>query len=1416
MSEFWSKINITESNMLKYRIGLDVGPGSVGWAVLEYEIIDGKWYFKRIVKDGSRIIPMDTSAMNNYMTGQSVTRTADRRKKRSIRTMYHRSEDRRCRLLRVLSLMDFLPTHYKEHVNKYGKFTVFPEPLLAWKQTEGKRLSFIFEKSYQEMLAEIGTKHPELVASGKLVPHNWTIYYLRKKALEQPISRQELAWILLQANQKRGYNSSRAADADTGDADKTKAKSKEMTVFKEVKLATEMTIKESGKTVGAYIYEQILLNPDVKVKGALVQTIDRPYYRKEIQQILEFQSQFLPELKSKELLTRCADHLYPTNEAHRERLKKKSLIHLLVDDILYYQRPLKTKKSLIADCPMESYVVKDRETGEEKKYSAKCIARSNPLFQEFRIWQIASNLCVYRKELEEDVDVTNELFPAGDFQEQFFAFSQMEDLFNAKKSPTANAVQKRSTLTEADFLQKFCKIKKNLVGNYKWNYPSDTVLKLNETRSIILAALLKSHVPARGLLDILSSKHKGVTLEELIWNILYSQDDPSACEKSLRKLLGGFHLEHADEMAIALAQSKPFANDYGSFSAKAIKKMLPLMRTGKYWSAETISAEVKERIEHVLTGEVDSQLTDLVREKFPRDIYRTLEDFSGVPLWRVSYLVYGRHSEARECFHWKNPDDITEYIKRFKQHSLHNPIVETAVLETLRVCRDLMKEFAVSQIHLEVARDLNASAKERKRMSEISNRNAKRRLRAIAMIRMIRDTNNKKLKCACAIPESPTQIEKMIIYEDQVLGTKREGLSEDETALLKKMQYFSRISTEGNDKGDTNKKDVVTSKDIEQYLLWINESYVSPYTGEPIQLSELFTEKYEIEHILPRSKWSDNSLHNKVLAEKAVNGEKSDLTGLEFIRKQGGKIINLGENRFVTVRSEAAYQSWVEEYLGYDRMKQKNLLMLSVPSTFTSRNLNETRYISRMLSHLLSNLVRDEEDDFQTVSKNLLVIQGGITSRLKIDWGLHAVWNELMLPRFERMNQLQKSHEFIEVTPKGHRIPAVPLENRETFELKRIDHRHHALDAIIIASTERAVVQYLNTKNALEEQVGGGNYYALRNSVCRRKENDEIGDRWIVKKPTENQKFTDFCDQVKQALQNCQVSFKYELRTVLMKRDPKSKKRFPGVCMQLHDEKIFGEIQLQEGCEKAIAYVIRRPVDESFNERIIESVSNKGVRQILRNHLRSSQNAKDAFGPEGLKRMNSNLQNLNGGSCHKPIYRVRVCQKMGQQAIGFSEFAKMKFAKAASGTNLYMAIYEGTERNQKRGEVIVRKFKTISLRDVMEARQKGVDPIPKELSGLSLLDVLAVGDLVYMPREGESADSISVDNIDRNRIYKMVSTAQDRAMFIPHYVACSIIDKQEFTTNNKMPVDLEQRNILQYCVKINVDRLGNLESRNKK
>lgn len=53
-------------------------------------------------------------------------------------------------------------------------------------------MEFVFMSSFQEMLDDFAEHQPELVADGKKVPLDWTIYYLRKKALSQAISKQEL------------------------------------------------------------------------------------------------------------------------------------------------------------------------------------------------------------------------------------------------------------------------------------------------------------------------------------------------------------------------------------------------------------------------------------------------------------------------------------------------------------------------------------------------------------------------------------------------------------------------------------------------------------------------------------------------------------------------------------------------------------------------------------------------------------------------------------------------------------------------------------------------------------------------------------------------------------------------------------------------------------------------------------------------------------------------------------------------------------------------------------------------------------------------------------------------------------------------------------------------------------------------
>lgn len=64
------------------------------------------------------------------------------------------------------------------------------------------------------MLEDFRHSQPQLLLDGRKVPYDWTIYYLRKKALTEKISKEELAWILLNFNQKRGYFQLRGEDEE--------------------------------------------------------------------------------------------------------------------------------------------------------------------------------------------------------------------------------------------------------------------------------------------------------------------------------------------------------------------------------------------------------------------------------------------------------------------------------------------------------------------------------------------------------------------------------------------------------------------------------------------------------------------------------------------------------------------------------------------------------------------------------------------------------------------------------------------------------------------------------------------------------------------------------------------------------------------------------------------------------------------------------------------------------------------------------------------------------------------------------------------------------------------------------------------------------------------------------------------------
>ena len=182
-------------------LGLDLGTNSIGWAVIEEN--ESK---KHIAAAGSRILPMDAKQQGDFESGNSISETGDRTRARGVRRMYERHALRRERLNRVLSVLGFLPKDYEDALNNYGQIQKGKEPKLAWTK-EGE---FLFKDSFLEMVREFQQTQPLLFTEGKTIPYDWTIYYLRKKALSCPLTGQELAWILHQFNSKRGYNQSRS------------------------------------------------------------------------------------------------------------------------------------------------------------------------------------------------------------------------------------------------------------------------------------------------------------------------------------------------------------------------------------------------------------------------------------------------------------------------------------------------------------------------------------------------------------------------------------------------------------------------------------------------------------------------------------------------------------------------------------------------------------------------------------------------------------------------------------------------------------------------------------------------------------------------------------------------------------------------------------------------------------------------------------------------------------------------------------------------------------------------------------------------------------------------------------------------------------------------------------------------------
>ena len=223
-----------------------------------------------------------------------------------------------------------------------------------------------------------------------------------------------------------------------------------------------------------------------------------------------------------------------------------------------------------------------------------------------------------------------------------------------------------------------------------------------------------------------------------------------------------------------------------------------------------------------------------------------------------------------------------------------------------------------------------------------------------------------------------------------------------------------------------------TKPRIQKYMLWKEAGRQCLYCGRSIEEEQCLREGgMEVEHIIPKSVLYDDSYGNKTCACRRCNKEKGNRTALEYIRAKG---------------REAEYMKRIndllkEKKISYSKHQRLRWLKEDVPSDFLERQLRLTQYISRQAMAILQQGIR-----------RVSASEGGVTARLRSLWGYGKILHTLNLDRYDSMGETER------VSREGEATEELHITNWS----KRMDHRHHAIDALVVACTRQSYIQRLN------------------------------------------------------------------------------------------------------------------------------------------------------------------------------------------------------------------------------------------------------------------------------------------------------------------------------------------------------------------
>lgn len=358
----------------------------------------------------------------------------------------------------------------------------------------------------------------------------------------------------------------------------------------------------------------------------------------------------------------------------------------------------------------------------------------------------------------------------------------------------------------------------------------------------------------------------------------------------------------------------------------------------------------------------------------------------------------------------------------------------------------------------------------------------------------------------------------------------------------------------------------VSRNDIIRYRLYEElaaNGYCTLYTNTYIPKDKIFSKEFDIEHIIPQARLFDDSFSNKTLEARDANIEKGSKTAYDYVLEKYGET------------GARTYRQRVDNMYHDGKIskgKHDKLLMTAadIPDGFIDRDLRDSQYIARKAREILEIMV-----------SVVVPTTGSVTDRLREDWQLVDVMKELNWDKYDRLGLTEVVYDH-----DGHAI------RRIKDWTKRNDHRHHAMDALTIAFTRHAFIQYLNHLNARGDKSHG--VYGIEKKYLYRDKNNKL--RFMPPMP-----LGEFRAEARRHLSEVLVSVKAKnkvvTRNVNVTRTAGASRRTEQLTPrgQLHNETVYG--------------LMRQPVTReekvggSFDEKKIQTVCSLRIREALLKRL---------------------------------------------------------------------------------------------------------------------------------------------------------------------------------------------------------------------